>query len=141
MLMTQSILEMKYHCQQPPQQKYYEKNPYQVYTCFEHKMELSKIPLNCQFLQPKRTNVEILLVIPPSSCSRDRGIQDIQTITTAASAFLILQAASDVTISSSCIKKLGKKNQHHASTIKNKRCPFPSRESKSRIKPVQEEHN
>ena len=46
-------------------------------------MELGKTPSNCQFLQPKRTNVEIWLVIPPSSPSRDREIQDIQTITVA----------------------------------------------------------
>ena len=62
---------------------------------FQHKMKLCKIPSNCQFLQPKRKNVEILSVIPPSSCSGDRGIQNIQTIT-AASASLILQAASDI---------------------------------------------
>ena len=48
-----------------------------------------------QILQPKRTNVEIWSVIPPISRSGDRGIQDIQTIT-AASASLILQAATDI---------------------------------------------
>ena len=64
-------------------------------TSFEHKMELGKIPSNCQILHPKRTNVEIWSVIPPSSCGRDSGIQDIQIIT-AASASLILQAASDM---------------------------------------------
>ena len=58
-------------------------------------MELAKLPANCRFLQPKRTNVEIRSVIPPSSRSRKRGIQDIQTIT-AASASLIFQAASDM---------------------------------------------
>ena len=58
-------------------------------------MELGKIPSNCQILHPKRTNVEIWSVIPPSSCGRDSGIQDIQIIT-AASASLILQAASDM---------------------------------------------
>ena len=64
-------------------------------TSFEHKMGLGKIPSNFQFLQPKRTNVEIWSVILPSSRSRDRGTQDIQ-IVTAASASLILQAASDM---------------------------------------------
>ena len=58
-------------------------------------MEPGKIPSNYQFLQPKRTNVEIWSVISPSARSRDREIQDIQTIT-AASASLILQAASDM---------------------------------------------
>ena len=58
-------------------------------------MELGKIPSNCQFFQPKRTNVDTWSVIPRSSLSRDRGIQDIQTIT-AASASLILQAASNM---------------------------------------------
>ena len=38
-------------------------------TSFKHKMELGKIPSNCQLLQPKRTNVEIWLVIPPISRS------------------------------------------------------------------------
>ena len=58
-------------------------------------MELGKIPSNCKFLQPKKTNGEIWSVIPPSSRSRDRGVQDIQTIA-AASVSLILQAASDM---------------------------------------------
>ena len=58
-------------------------------------MELGKIPSNCQFFQPKRTNVDTWSVIPRSSRSRDRGIQDIQTITVA-SASLILQAVSDM---------------------------------------------
>ena len=58
-------------------------------------MEFGKIPSNCQFLQRKRTNIEIWSVILPSPRSRDREIQDIQTIT-AASASLILQAASDM---------------------------------------------
>ena len=58
-------------------------------------MELGKIPSNCQFLQPKRLNVDIWSVIPPRPGSRDRGIQDIQTIA-AASASLILKAASDM---------------------------------------------
>ena len=58
-------------------------------------MELGKISSNFPFLQPKRTNVEIWSVIPPSSRSRDRGFQDIKIIT-AASASLILQAASDM---------------------------------------------
>ena len=58
-------------------------------------MELGKIPSKCQFLQPKRTNFGICPVAPPSSRSRDRGIQDIQ-INTAASASLIYQAASDM---------------------------------------------
>ena len=84
--------------------------------------------------QPKKTNVEIWSVIPPSSRSRDRGIQDIQAIT-AASASLILQAAShiNIKISCSCIKKRRRKNWHHASSYKNQRCPFSCRESKSRI--------
>ena len=60
-------------------------------------MELDKIPSNCQFLQPIRTNVEIWSAIPPGSRSRDREIQDIQLqIITATSASLILQAASDM---------------------------------------------
>ena len=58
-------------------------------------MELGKIPSNCPFLLLKRTNIEIWSVISPSSRSRDRGIQDMQIIT-AASASLILQAASDM---------------------------------------------
>ena len=41
-------------------------------TSFEHKVELGKIPSNCQFLLPKRVNVEIWSVIPPTSRSRDR---------------------------------------------------------------------
>ena len=56
-------------------------------------MELGKILWKCQFLKYKRTNVEIWSVIPPSSHSRDRGIQD---IITAASVSLILQAVSDM---------------------------------------------
>ena len=61
-------------------------------TSFEKKMELGKIPSNCPFLQPKRTNIEIWSII--SSSSR-RGIRYIEIIT-AASAYLILQAASDM---------------------------------------------
>ena len=60
-------------------------------TNFEDKMGPGKIPSNCQFLQPKRTNVETWSVIPPSSRSRDRGNQDTQIII-AASTSLILQA-------------------------------------------------
>ena len=69
-----------------------------------------------------------------------RGIQEIQ-IFTAASTSLILQAASDIchNIFYSCSKNLTRKNQRHAPN-KNQRCPFPCKESKSRIKPVQEEH-
>ena len=66
---------------------------YLSHTSFKHKIELGKIPVNCQFLQPKRKNVEIWSVILPSSRSRVKGIQDIQTIT-AASASLIIQAST-----------------------------------------------
>ena len=58
-------------------------------------MELGKIPSNYQILQPKRKNVEIWSVIPPSLRSRNRGIQVMEAIT-AASASLILQAVSDM---------------------------------------------
>ena len=109
---------------------------YLSYTSFKHKIELGKIPVNCQFLEPKRKNDEIWSVILPSSCSRDKGIQDIQTIT-AASASLIIQVSTDMSqYLAVASKKSGGKIDNHASSNRNQRLPFPCRKNKSKIKPV-----